>query len=612
MAFSSLNKRISLILSSTQLHVIISKLHCRYQLKILSSHLTNHARKVISLSLEDKLRDRSSVIPFLFKQHTFINLRSCEFFSICSSSKLDHAIEQLTTLTKLQSFRIQQSHSKPLSDQFKRKLTETILKHKLSNLHSIKLIVRYDYPYLATNITINWTLTLLSIMFYGSSNLCSIYSILSILRTYRVLRKLYVTIIDSNESNTHHANTKCDFDSLNRILRYMPNLHQFIISIENSRFISSSWNHLLNGHNWQQLLTNYLPHLDVFDLFITVFIHRNSPVLDMKAVVHSFEYFSAKYDDWSIKINQSRFSINRRTQQVELHALRCSKALRYQYVNLRRTVLDTINIYSTAITNAQMQAFYYGTVRLQIDIPLNSTFSNNLLMFSPYQNINDLVIRIEPLRTSLWNTMTQLIGIYDTHIERMKQKEYFDQLARLVDLNYITTLEFDPMIDLSQLYFIEQVLLTSPNMIYLTIPTRLFLSRLIFDSPSLIDCFRRLQSLNVTSEHVNFTVKDVLKLIEKCLLLIHIELRSFSFDICLSIVDILLGGLSNLIHMKIYFNTHILCNNPCSIDYIVGRRHRIFPYHICKKNEIYVKVHRQYFECYLSGCSICAKGTCYV
>ncbi|CAF4106821.1 unnamed protein product, partial [Rotaria sordida] len=238
----------------------------------------------------------------------------------------------------------------------------------------------------------------------------------------------------------------------------MPNLHQFIISIENLQFISSYWNHLLNGHNWQQLLTNYLPHLDVFDLFITVLIHRNSPVLDMKAVVHSFEYFSAKYDDWYITINQSRFSINRQTQQVELHALRCSKELRYQYVNLRRTVLGTINMYSTAITNAQMQAFYYDTVRLQIDIPLNCTFSNNLPMFTPYQNINDLVIRIEPLKTSLWNTMTQLIGFYDTHVKKMKQKEYFDKLAHLVDLNYITTLEFDPMIDLSQLYFIEQFL----------------------------------------------------------------------------------------------------------------------------------------------------------
>jgi len=71
MAFSSLNHRISLILSLTRLHVVISKLHCRYEIKFLSSHLTHHAHQVISVSLEDEVYNFSSVISFFF-QSTFI------------------------------------------------------------------------------------------------------------------------------------------------------------------------------------------------------------------------------------------------------------------------------------------------------------------------------------------------------------------------------------------------------------------------------------------------------------------------------------------------------------------------------------------------------------
>ena len=203
-AFSSLNKRISLILSSTQLCVVVSNLHCRHQIKCLSSHLTDHAHQVISLSLEDQIRDFSSVIPYFFNQHTFINLRSCIFVSICSTTRLNRVIRQLKTLTKLESFEIVQSYSISLSDRVKRKLSKTILKHKLSNLRSVDLSFRYDYPYLTANSTVNWTLTSLGIAFRGTSNVCSIYSVLPILRTYRALRQLRVLISNGKKAHRHH------------------------------------------------------------------------------------------------------------------------------------------------------------------------------------------------------------------------------------------------------------------------------------------------------------------------------------------------------------------------------------------------------------------------
>ncbi len=205
MAFSSLNQRISSILFSTQLHIVISKLHCRYQMKFLSSHLTHHADQVISVSLEDQLRDYSSVISFFFNQHIFINLRSCKFYSISPSSRLNRVIRQLKILTKLELFQIILPRSMSLSDPLKRKLSKTILKHKLSNLHIVDLAIRYDYQYLTNTISINHSLTSLYMILHGTSTYCSIYGILPILHNYRALRQLRVRIANSRIFDIHRA-----------------------------------------------------------------------------------------------------------------------------------------------------------------------------------------------------------------------------------------------------------------------------------------------------------------------------------------------------------------------------------------------------------------------
>ena len=204
-AFSLLNQRLSSILSSTQLHIIVSKLHSHHQIKFLSSHLHAHAHQVISLSLQDQLRDVSSVIPFFFSEHKFINLRSCIFRSICPSSRLKQVIQQLQTLTKLESFIIRQSRDISLSYRTQQRLSKTILKHNLPKLRSIELSFRHNYSYLTANTIINWTLTSLSIKFHDATTNCSIYNILPIVHNYRVLRQLYVTISNSNRSNTYQT-----------------------------------------------------------------------------------------------------------------------------------------------------------------------------------------------------------------------------------------------------------------------------------------------------------------------------------------------------------------------------------------------------------------------
>jgi hypothetical protein len=100
--------------------------------------------------------------------------------------------------------------------------------------------------------------------------------------------------------------TKCDFDLLSLILRCMPNLRRFILVMTISSFISPFWADLLNGQHWQQLLTSYIPQLNTFDLFLSVFTHSNSQI-DIDAITHSFDYFTTKYNDWCLIIDQSKY-----------------------------------------------------------------------------------------------------------------------------------------------------------------------------------------------------------------------------------------------------------------------------------------------------------------
>ncbi|CAF1393932.1 unnamed protein product, partial [Adineta steineri] len=68
-AFGSLNKRISSIFQSTLLRIIISIDHCRSQVDFLSSYLTFHDHQVISIQIDDTIRDDTSIINLLFNRH---------------------------------------------------------------------------------------------------------------------------------------------------------------------------------------------------------------------------------------------------------------------------------------------------------------------------------------------------------------------------------------------------------------------------------------------------------------------------------------------------------------------------------------------------------------
>jgi len=103
---------------------------------------------------------------------------------------------------------------------------------------------------------------------------------------------------------------------LNFILRCMPNLRQFIITIICSSSFSSFCGNMFKGDQWQRLLTNGPSQLDAFDIFL--FIKHSDLILDIDIVIKSFDYFASIYNDWYMAIHQFQHTRNNRSKTKEL------------------------------------------------------------------------------------------------------------------------------------------------------------------------------------------------------------------------------------------------------------------------------------------------------
>lgn len=202
-AFASLNIRISSILRSISLRVNILPCYCRRQIEILSGHLTFHANQVIALSINDTIRDRSSVITFLFSRHTFVNLRSCSLYAFDLTPGLrNKVIEKLQCLTKLVSIRVIQPIDNAMRATDKRLLSKTILTCMSPTLRSIILILHFDHSEILTMGRTTSNLTSLNLIFSG---LFSTSSVLHILRSYRLLQRLRVAYVGADMLTNSHA-----------------------------------------------------------------------------------------------------------------------------------------------------------------------------------------------------------------------------------------------------------------------------------------------------------------------------------------------------------------------------------------------------------------------
>lgn len=99
---------------------------------------------------------------------------------------------------------------------------------------------------------------------------------------------------------------RCDIRSISLILRCMPSLHRFVFTLLVDQNISPFIMDLINGKNWQVMLTTYVPYLNQFDFHISLI--TNGEPTDFNEILDSFRCFSKLYYQWQMAIN--RWKIN--------------------------------------------------------------------------------------------------------------------------------------------------------------------------------------------------------------------------------------------------------------------------------------------------------------
>ncbi|CAF3298577.1 unnamed protein product [Rotaria sp. Silwood2] len=232
-------------------------------------------------------------------------------------------------------FRIIQSCNVP-EDNLNRsdadKFSQLILVDTPETLRSTALYFHYNHPQIVTIKTVATNLTHLQIVFYGTLNDVSIYSLIPLLRIHSALRSLCVTIKSTEQPMSISINVpslpsineddlpkslllkkfdlqivmiRCDIQLIGLILRCMPNLHRFVFTIIVDKNISPFMMDLINGQNWREMLTCHVPYLNKFDFHMSLL--TNGQPIDLDNILNSFRSFINLYEKWDMCISRWKF-----------------------------------------------------------------------------------------------------------------------------------------------------------------------------------------------------------------------------------------------------------------------------------------------------------------
>ncbi|CAF3657257.1 unnamed protein product [Rotaria sp. Silwood1] len=167
--------------------------------------LIDYTHQAVSISLEDSIRDFTSVISFFFIRHTFENLELCAIYSSHWSIQIRTALQQLKNLIKLRSLRFIVGNHRQICEEEKQHTSQTILTYQSSSLRSRDFVFYFNHSYLTTGVTLNWKLTSMTLTFYGLPHQLSIYCVLYVFHIYLALRRLRVFILIPANPNIQHA-----------------------------------------------------------------------------------------------------------------------------------------------------------------------------------------------------------------------------------------------------------------------------------------------------------------------------------------------------------------------------------------------------------------------
>ncbi|CAF4509431.1 unnamed protein product [Rotaria sp. Silwood2] len=464
-AFGSLNKRISSILQSIPLRIIVSIIHCRNQIDFLSSHLTFHAHQVISIRMSDTIRDDTSMISLLFNRHNFINLQFCMLVTVHRSTKLDNFIKQIKTCDKLVSFNISNPDDETMNESDKCELVRTMFMHKSSSLRSIALHYTYDYSNILNNISLPSNVTSLYLCINDSPSNISIHSILSILRLCHRVRYIGILVKENGLVDNNNTLVPITIPSINEndlpvlsqvislelilfvawnnyliayILRCMPNLKYFFFIF--GPYISKHFCpiELLDGYLWQEILELNVPHLSKFEFHIS--ISKCYPPTDLDIVIDSFKYFVRKYSNWHMIIDQWKLQSSTPAEFVMLRTLNYHK--HKSYINTYMPLIPSgyFDTRSTMETIDDHYLFYVNETDLRIYITLTSERSPITWSSPLFQQIKYLRFELPIVPSSLLNSLLDIVNFHQISDDDVQEDVIY--LSNFVHLPTIHQIEF--------------------------------------------------------------------------------------------------------------------------------------------------------------------------
>ncbi|CAF4926457.1 unnamed protein product [Rotaria sp. Silwood1] len=386
----------------------------------------------------------------------------------------------------------------------------------------------------------------------------------------------YVPVLSSLEFFDLQTTTMCCIDSLSVILRCLPNLRQFIFTLIASEQISHYINDLLDGHHWQRILTNHVPHLKTFDFLIDLL--GTQALLNIDYIVHSFQYFVVHYDGWHMTVERSRFCVEKPGDYVSLRTLTYS--INRPECNLVESdiVLATLDVRSTLITDAQYQMFHNHNKKLKVMVPTRMIITGNVPSCPLFQNVQHLIIGFQEQKPIVWRNLWDLVSIPQDDIEITDPIKCVNMLKRYMDVSVVKELDIDSTHDGSQFMYIEEVLFRLQRLQVVT---------------------EDVEKLKPWREYMFFSLQYAPDLIQRFPSLIDIELPVFSFNTCIQLADILLDGLANLHHLKIHFINKTTLDNSYSRDDVIETCRQAFPFNIINEDRVIVKINKQSLEIYL-------------
>ncbi|CAF3938525.1 unnamed protein product [Adineta steineri] len=597
-AFGSLNKRISSIFQSTLLCIVISEIHCRNQVDFLSSYLTFHDHQVISIQIDDTIRDDTSIINLLFNRHNFINLQFCKFIRIDQSTKLDNVIQQIKTFDKLVSFNIFNLNGITMNRNDKYELARIMLMHKSSSLRSIALHYPYHYSNILNNISLSSNITSLYLYIYGSSSIVSVDSILAILHLCHRVRCIGLTVkdkepVDNNDFYDPVPIPSVDEDdlpvlshvisfeltfyvawntaSISYLLRCMHNLKYFIFMFGpyKSKYLFPV--DLIDGYVWQEMLELYVPYLLKFEFHMSIW--KYSPRTDLNIVINSFKYFVNKYSNWHMIIDQWSLQSSTPGECIMLRTLNYHKHKSNPYTYIPSIPSGSFNSQSTMENIDDHYLFYKNEIDLRLYITSerpNITYSSPL-----FQQIEFFKLEISKIPSTWLNNFLDIVNFHKTSDD---------------DAEEIVTY-------LSNWIYLFKA---CSNLTILTILTELLIYSKFIDNSFLIPIFKQIELIETTFEDVYFSPSFSMKFVDRFPSLTHIKLQVISFNDCVSIIDPFLSHLKNLSYIKIDYFENSLLDDPFSLENIIEKRRQAFPMNIIHKQLIDVKNDGEVIEIWLT------------